>query len=137
MNEQVRRGISRHGLDAAFQAKERQKSNLLLSAEMLREQGQVENAASHFAQAAAIEEELGDLCRRQGLLEKASVHQFSAASCWAQAGNFYQAIALLDNLLARTDLSERLRQRVQLYVQTLRARRAQWYMEIVATAAEG
>src|SRR5437016_14434852 len=46
-------------------------------------------------------------------VEKSFVHRFSAAHCWAQAGNFYRALALCDGLLARADLSHRLRQRVE------------------------
>jgi hypothetical protein len=60
---------------------------------------------------------------------------FSAAGCWAQAGNFYQAIAWCDDLLAQAELPDPLRRRVASYVQKLRARRARWYAELV-TASE-
>jgi hypothetical protein len=107
----------------------------MLEAELLREQGQDEAAAEKFAQAAEIEERLSDLCEAKGLVEKSFVHRFSAASCWAQAGDFYHAIALCDDLLARAALPDRLRQRVHDYAQTLRARRARWYAELVLETA--
>jgi hypothetical protein len=132
MSQQPARGISRKGLDATFEAEEAHKSDLILGARLLREQQQDEAAAEKFAQAAEIEEHLSDLCEAKGLVEKSFVHRFSAASCWAQAGNFYRAITLCDDLLARTDLPDRLRQRVHDYADTLRARRAQWYAGLVA-----
>jgi hypothetical protein len=79
---------------------------------------------------------LADKCEEKRLIEKSFVHRFSAASCWAQAGNFYHAIALCDSLLARSDLPARLRGRIQDYDQTLRARRTQWYEELVLEIAE-
>src|SRR5438132_3535836 len=102
MNQQPIRGINRQGLDAAFEADEAHKSNLILAAQLLREQQQDE-AAAKFAQAAMIEERLSDTCEAKGLMEKSFLHRFSAASCWVQAGNFYQAIALCDDLLARVE----------------------------------
>jgi hypothetical protein len=131
MSQEQARGISRKGVDAAFEADEAHKSELILGARLLREEQQYEAAAARFAQAAEIEERLGDLCEEQGLWDKAFMHRFSAASCWAQAGNFYDAIALCDNLLAQSDLPERLRQRIHEYAQTLRARRAEWYTGLV------
>lgn len=132
-------GIDRQGLDQAFAADETHKSELLLAAQLLRAQGQHEAAAAKFAQAAHLEEHLSARCVTAGLRDKAWVHRFSAASCWAQAGNFYQAISWCDDLLAQTDLPERLRQHVQAYAQQLRARRAQWYAELALTplAVEG
>jgi hypothetical protein len=129
------RGIRRRGLDATFEADEARKSNLILEGRALREQGQDEAAASRFAQAAAIEEQLADRCGRAGLVEKEFVHRFSAASCWAQAGDFYHAITLCNDLLARADLPDRLRQRVLDYADALRARRAQWYAGLLLEAA--
>lgn len=134
MNQQSLQGISREGLDAAFETDETRKSDLLLSAERLREQAPDE-AAARFAEAAQIEGSLSWRCEAQGLIEKALVHRFSAASCWAQAGNFYQAIAICDELLARRDLPERLRQRVLEYTHTLRIRRAHWYEELTYAMA--
>ncbi|HUG93747.1 MAG TPA: hypothetical protein VML55_23155, partial [Planctomycetaceae bacterium] len=81
------RGVSRVGLDETFECEERRKSNLLLEARLLRDQGDDDAAALRFAEAAAIEERLSDLCAERGLTEKSWVHRFSAASCWAAAGN--------------------------------------------------
>ena len=128
-------GISRQGLDQAFAADEARKSDLLLTAQLLRAQGQPESAAAKLAEAAAIEQRLGEHCAAVGLRDKGWVHQFSAASCWAQAGNFYQAITLCDELLAQADLPERLHNRVRDYAYQLRTRRAQWYADLsLATA---
>jgi hypothetical protein len=89
-----------------------------------------------FAEAARIEEGLSERSLAAGLPEKARQHRFSAASCWAQAGNFYQAIAWCDDMLAQSDLSDSLRRRVESYVQQLRARRARWNADLVmATGA--
>lgn len=112
-----------NGDAAAMAVAERRKSNLMLEAQLLREQARTDEAAVKFAEAARIEESLGQHYAAQGQLEKASLHRYSAMSLWAQAGNFYQAIALGDELLASADLLERLRQRVQSYTQTLRQRR--------------
>lgn len=128
--------LSRLGLDEAFAAQDAVKSKLILEARLLREQRQNEDAACRFAQAAAIEERLSQQCLSRGLVEKARVHQFSAASCWGQAGNFYQAIALCDELLAQADLPSRLRVRVHDYAQTLRSRRAQWYSTLTLEAVD-
>jgi hypothetical protein len=138
MSQEQAQGISRKGIDATFESDEVRKSELILRARLLREEQQYEAAAARFAQAAEIEERLSDLCEAKGLTEKAFMHRFSAASCWAQAGNFYDAIALCDYLLAQEHLPERLRQRVDEYVQTLRARRAEWYAGLVleTTASE-
>jgi hypothetical protein len=102
----------------------------------LRQRKEAEAAAAKFAEAAAIEEQLGETCANQQLHEKSFVHHFSAASCWAQAGNFYEAIALCDQLLAAPELPERLRARIEQYADALRARRAQWYGELVHQWAE-
>jgi hypothetical protein len=131
MNQQIARGISRQGLDVAFEADETRKSNLILDAQLLREQKREDEAAAKFAQAAMIEERLSNICEAKELMEKSFVHRFSAASCWAQAGNFYYAIALCDDLLVRDDLPDRLRQRVHNYAHTLRVRRTQWYTELM------
>ena len=138
MSQQPVRGISRHGLDAAFEAEEARKSELILAARLLREQGQDEAAADKFAAAAEIEEHLADVCDGKGLAEKSFVHRFSAASCWAQACNFYHAIALCDDLLSYTGVPDRLRRRVDDYAHTLRNRRAQWYagLALEPTATE-
>ncbi len=127
MNQQ---GINRAGLEAAFEADEARKSNLILEAQLLREQARADEAVVKFAEAARIEEHLGQCCADQGLVEKSLLHRFSALSLWAQAGNFYQAIALGDDLLSSPDLTERQRQRIQTYTDSIRLRRARWYEEL-------
>ncbi len=102
---------------------------------MQREQGRDAEAVAGFAEAARSEESLGERCLAQGLVEKSFVHRFGAASCWAQAGNFYQVIALCDELLRQADLPERLRQGIQNYTHPIRLRRAHWYEEMVLETA--
>jgi hypothetical protein len=135
MNQHSPRGINRHGLNAAFEADETLKSNLILEARLLSAQQQPDAAADRFARAAEIEERLSTICVERGLKEKAWVHSFSAASCWAQAGNFHQAICLGDQLLAQSGLPARLRSRVQEFTQILRQRRTQWAAGLALTAA--
>lgn len=125
-------GIDRSGVDAAFEARESEKGNLILQARLLREQGQHEAAAERFAQAAVIEEELADRCAGLGLVAKELVHRYSAAGCRAQAGDFHHAITLCEGLLARADLPERLREQIGSYTTLLRARRSAWYAELLA-----
>ena len=137
MTNQPERGISRQGLDAAFEAQEVLKSNLLLEAQLLRASQQPDEAAAKLAQAAEIEESLSAACEAKGLVEKALVHRFSAVSCWAQAGNFHFAIQLGDEMLARPDLPVRLRRQVQEYTKVIRLRRAQWSAELATAGAEG
>jgi hypothetical protein len=136
MSQPAEQGLDRQGLDQSFAVDEKHKSNLLLEAQLLRAQGHDEQAASRLAEAAALEESLSERCLEAGLKQKAWVHRFSAASCWAQAGNFFQAIAWCDDLLGQEDIPDSLRGRVQDYRQQLRQRRSQWYADLaLATAA--
>lgn len=130
MSQQQKRSINRIGLDVAFETDEAHKSNLILEAQLLREQAKADEAGYKFAEAAQIEENLGQRCESQGLIDKSLLHRFSALSLWAQAGNFYRAIEIGDELLSSTDLPERLRQRVKAYTDTLRQRRTNWYKEL-------
>lgn len=134
-DERPMKGISIRGQDAAFQAEETHKSDLILQATLLREQGQSEEASRKFAEAAAIEEQLRDRCTELGLIEKFFIHAFSAAGCWAKAGDFYHAITLCDDLLARPDMTDRLRRHIQEYADTLRARRDVLFADIMREAA--
>jgi hypothetical protein len=126
-------GGKRPDADPRFAAEEARKSNLLLEAQLLRAEHRTDEAAIRFAQAADIEQRLSELCRAQGLQTEAWVHRFSAAGCWAQAGNFHEAITLGDELLAEVDLPAALRQRVQDYTATLRRRRQQWSAGLAST----
>ncbi len=136
MTESTSRRFLQSGPEEAFAAEEARKSRLILEARLLRQQEQSEAAAAKFAEAAAIEESLGEACTGHQLREKSFVHFFSAASCWAQAGNFFEAIVLCDRLLADPDLPVSLRRRIAEYADTLRSRRAQWYGELVHHSAE-
>jgi len=91
----------------------------------LRAQDRDEAAAAKLAQAARVEETLSERCLAVGLREKAWLHRFSAASCWAQAGNFYQAIAWCDDLLSQPDLLARSAPACRIYARQFLARRAQ------------
>lgn len=136
MSQQQTKAISRARLDVAFEADEARKSSLILEAQLLREQGRADEAVYKFAEAARIEETLSHRCTAQRFPEKSFLHRFSALSLWAQAGNFYQAIALGDELLASSALPEHLRQRVQTYTNTLRVRRARLYEEMAMELTE-
>jgi len=120
-------------MDAAFLEEETYKSNLILEANLLKAQGQHQDAADRFAEAAQIEERLSEILLQKGLLDKYFTHRFSALSCWAQAGNIYQAIAMGEELLARADLPDSLCQRIQEYVRLLRSRRVRWFVEFAPT----
>jgi hypothetical protein len=137
MNQHSLKGIDRHGLDANFEAEETLKSNLILEGQLLAAQMQPDAAADRFAQAAEIDERLSDICLGKGLREKSWVHLFSAASCWAQAGNFHEAICLGDQLLAQAELPSRLRQRAAEFTGVLRQRRIQWAAGLAPTAIGG
>lgn len=123
--------------DPLLAAEETRKSNLLLEAQLLRAERRTDEAAVRFAQAAEIEERLGEACRTRGLRTEWWRHRFSAAGCWAQAGNFHEAITLGEELLAEADLSPRLRQRVEEYTALLRRRREQWAVELASIPAGG
>ena len=125
-------GISRHGLDADFDAEETKKSNLLLQAAFHRAQNEEEQATECYAAAAQIEERLAERCRAIGLLEKSRVHEFSAASAWAQAGDFYHALHLFAALQNDAETPPRLRDTITRYTETLAMRRRQWTAELVS-----
>jgi tetratricopeptide (TPR) repeat protein len=135
IGRQKGQAISRKGVDSVFVEEETRKSNLILEANLLKEQGRHQEAADRFAEAAQIEEHLSEMLAEKGLIDKYFVHRFSAASCWAQAGNIYQAIVMCEELLARSDLPEGLRQRIQEHLQILRARREQWFVSLVPDVA--
>ena len=128
-------GINRNGLDAALAKEEARKSNLILEANLLKAQECYQDAADRFAEAAQIEEQLGDTLLQKGWLDKYFVHRFSALSCWAQAGDVYRAIVLGEELLARPDLPAPLRRRIGEYVRLLRARRVRWFAEFAPVTA--
>jgi hypothetical protein len=135
MSQTPGRGASLEGLDAAFDAEEARCGNLIIEAQMLQAQGRPDDAAARYADVAPIEERLGAICEEKGLREKSWIHRFGAVRAWALAGNYLAAIALSDALVARPDLPERLRQRIQEYTQSLRDRRDRWSAELASPGA--
>jgi len=59
-----------------------------------------------LAEAAQIGQGLSERCLAAGRREKAWSHRQTVGGCRAQAGNFYQAIAWCDDLLAQTGLPD-------------------------------
>ena len=86
--------ISRAALSDVYRHQERQKSNLILAANLLKQQGLYPQAAHKFAAAAMIEEELARQLVQTNHLDKAFFHHFSALSCWTQAGDLHRALLL-------------------------------------------
>lgn len=109
-----------------YPEEEAHKSALLLQAALLRAEGQEEQAASHFAEAAAIEERLGQCADAEGNAARAIRSHFSAACAWASAGDFYHALTLLQLLEQRADASEPLKTRAHAFAETLRVQRQRW-----------
>lgn len=107
-------------------SEEVRKSNLLMEAQSLRAQGQTDAAADRFAEAAELEARLSELAATTGDRAAEWQHALSAAGCWAQAGNFYAAITITDELLAVPDLPTNLRTQIATYASAIRARREQW-----------
>lgn len=126
MTNQPGNGINRSNLSSEFLSQERQKSSLILEANLLKEQGLFESASKKFAAAAIVEEELTNQLLALKRYEKAFVHQFSAISCWAQAGNLHRALTLGDALLADPQLPERQREQISRYMDILHGRFQQW-----------
>jgi hypothetical protein len=62
MNQPERHGVQRGGIEAAFEAEETRKSNLLLQVGLLRSQDNTEETASLCAEVAEIEERLSAWC---------------------------------------------------------------------------
>jgi hypothetical protein len=118
-----------HPVDAAYVANVARKSNLMLEAKLLRQQGENSAATRRFAEAARIETELADYCDEHGFPGSSRIHRYSAVGCWAGAGNFYQALTDAEAMLEQSDLPEPLRRHVEKYMQTLQNRLRVWYDE--------
>lgn len=100
-------------------------SNYLLEAQLLRAKGEVDEASDRFAVAAELGEQIAEAAIAAGDRETGWKHLFSAISCWAQAGNFYAAIHLADDLLDDAGLTPQIRTQVADFVSTIRSRRNQ------------
>lgn len=110
----------------AYPKEEAYKSNLLLQAALLRAEGLEELAAARFAEAAALEEILTQWADEQGQPLRAARSQFSAASAWANAGNFYHALELLQSFEQRFDVPESLKAHARAFAEKLRTQRRHW-----------
>ena len=119
-------GISIKGMTPEWQAREGEKSNKMLRAWMLEEQGEADRAMTLFAEVAEEEEQIRDYCHSLGLFDKAYINAVSAAGCWARAGDLYRALQGYDALLNDPTLTPRMRNRVCELADKLRERRRQW-----------
>ncbi|HLK56199.1 MAG TPA: hypothetical protein VKU00_06530 [Chthonomonadaceae bacterium] len=122
----MKAGISRVGMEPEWIAKETEKSNMLIRAWMLQEQGDVDTALNLYVQVAEMEEELADYCLHIGLQEKAWHHQYAAASTWATAGELHRALQQCERMLNDTTLSSAMQKVVREYSDKLRDQRRQW-----------
>jgi hypothetical protein len=105
---------------------EAHKSNLLLQAATLRDQGDLEQASALFATAAEIEERLASEADSRKDNAHALRSWYSAASAWAHAGDFHHALTLLKMLEGRPDVPVALRSRIQAFSEKVQQQRAQW-----------
>lgn len=108
---------------------EQEKSRLLFEGRLLRNQQDYEQAAERFIQAADIERQWAEWAKQEGLSQLALIHRYSEASCWAQGGNPYQALRLVDNLLALTDLPAEQRTDLEEYRASLHYQFVNWMGE--------
>ena len=126
MSTPTRGAIARNGLSDEYQRQEQQKSNLILEANLLKQQGLYPQAAHKFATAAAIEEDLAAQLLAANRFEKSFIHHFSALSCWTQAGDLHRALLLGERLSQDETLSQQQRTQVMAYLETLQIRMSQW-----------
>src|SRR5690606_4123172 len=126
MNQPKITGIDRSDLPESFLSIERRKSSLILEANLLKAQGNYEDAAEKFAISAELEEQLAGQLLALGKYEKAFFHRFSAVSCWAQAGNLYQAMVIGQQILQAAELPDEQREQVSRYLRILQSRFVQW-----------
>ena len=119
-------GISIKGMEPEWLDREADKSNKLIHARMLEEQGEVDAALNLYAEVATEEEQIADYCRRLGLIEKSYINAISAAGCWVRAGDLYRALQGYEALLNDSALTPRMRDNVCELADKLRERRRQW-----------
>src|SRR5579862_4268517 len=103
-----------------FAAEETRKSNLLLQAALLRDQGDLEQASALFAATAEIEERLARKADTGKDAAKALRLWYSAASAWAHAGDFHHALTLLRAIEGRPDVPAALRGRIHAFSEKVR-----------------
>ena len=110
-----------------YPEEELRKSALLLQAAVLRDEGQEEQSASRFAEAAALEEWLTQRAEADGDGLRAARSHFSAASAWASAGDFHHALTLLQTFEQRADAPDALKTRARAFAETLRVQLRRWH----------
>lgn len=108
------------------ESEEARKSNLLLQAALLRDQGDLEQASALFATAAEIEERLAQDADSRTDTAHALRSWYSAASAWAHAGDFHHALTLLRMLEDRPNVPAALRSRIQAFSEKVQQQREHW-----------
>lgn len=111
---------------ATYTVQVKEKSNLLLRANLLDAQKNFDEAAELFARVAQMESKLAEIARQHGEPQIALVHLVSEMSCWAAAGDTYRALALGQQILASTSLSPSQQSHVRSFVTQLNDRRRVW-----------
>lgn len=96
---------------------------------MLKGQQQYAKAADKFVQVADIERQWAEWAEKEGLNQLTIIHRYSELSCWAQAGNPYQALRLIDHLLASAQLSPEQRADLEEYQASLHYQFMHWMGE--------
>lgn len=115
-------------------SEERRKSNLLLQAALLRDQGDMEQAAALFATVAEIEERLAAEADARNDSGHALRSWYSAASAWAHAGDFHHALTLLRALQQRPDVPSALKARINVFSEKVQEQRELWRQTLQALA---
>jgi hypothetical protein len=113
--------------DAGYREKTAHKSNLSIEAWILRETGYLEEAATKFAEAGRLEEELQCFCLEHGFIQKSFVHAFSSVYCWVYAGDTHHALVLCENIFKQKGLTEPLKQKAEQLLDSLHKTRKQYW----------
>ena len=116
-------------------SEETHKSNLLLQAALLRDQGDQEQSSALFAAAAEIEERLAAEADARNDSARALRSWYSAASAWAHAGDFHHALTLLRSLQQRPDVPSALRSRMNAFSEKVQEQRDLWRQTLQALAS--
>lgn len=119
-------GIPYRSFPSHLQLIAREKTRLVLEANRLRLQQQFRTAADHFAQAARYEQQLADWADMEQLRDLSYLHRFSAVSCWAQAGDPYRALLLIQQMLTIMTLNQKQYEQLQAFRTKLEGRMIEW-----------
>ncbi len=120
-------GISIEGFTPEWADKEADKSNKMIRAWMLEEQGDIDTALSLYAEVAMMEEQIAEYSLSIGLRKKSWINAISAAGCWAKAGDLSRALQGYETLLQDTALPAKTQQRIHALADKLRDERRQWF----------